>query len=269
MTPSIFDFDKREVLRALRSQRAETIAILEDLSDDQWDTEIVPTWRTREVAGHFISTDQASVNGTYLTWGFRRKPMRSIEEWNNTAAAKWAERPVPDLMRALEKYGRRFARLMSLPPQGLSRIAFPNPFGKVSILWMGMLRVFDEWVHVEDIRRALQLPADDSVERLRPAAEFLLAGIPIQTLPEIPAGAGGTVEIGFTDVDAPKLGVDLGTKTFGIGISTDAQISGPAASLIMIAAGRDRWRETEEAGRLEIKGDRKAAETLLDVLRVV
>jgi uncharacterized protein (TIGR03083 family) len=266
---SILDFDKKEMVAALRAQRAETLAVLEDLTETQWSTEIVPRWRTREVAAHLVSTDQASVNGTYLTWGFRPRPMSSIEEWNDHAVAKWADRPVPELLRALDKYGRRFARLLSLPPRRLSNLALPTPFGKVSTAWLGMLRVYDEWVHVEDIRRALSLPTDDSSERLRPAATFLLAGIPIQTLPDVPAGAGGTVEIGFTDVEAPKLGIDLGTRRFGVGLSSDAQISGSAASLIMVAAGRDRWRETEEAGRLDITGDRKAAEALLDVLRVV
>jgi uncharacterized protein (TIGR03083 family) len=266
---SVFDFDKKEMVAALRAQRAETLAILEDLTETQWSTEIVPRWRTREVAGHLVSTDKASVTGEYPTWGLRPRKMSSIEEWNDKAVAKWADRPVPELLRALEKYGRRFARLLSLPPQRLSNAAFPTPFGKVSTAWLGMLRVYDEWIHVEDIRRALQLPADDSFERLRPAATFLLAGIPIQTLPEIPAGAGGTVEIGFSDVQTQKLGVDLGTRTFGVDLNADAQISGPAASLIMVAAGRDKWRETEAAGRLDIKGDRKAAETLLDVLRVV
>ena len=196
-------------------------------------------------------------------------PMRKIEEWNDEQVAKWADKPVPELLKALEKYGRRFARLATLPPRRLASIILPTSFGKVSLLWLGMLRVYDEWVHVEDIRRALHIATDDSVERLRPAATFLLAGIPIQTLPEIPAGAGGTVEIGFSDIQTQKLGVDLGTKTFGIDLSADAQITGPAASLIMVAAGRDKWRDAEEAGRLEIKGDRKAAETLLDVLRVV
>ena len=266
---SVFDFDKKEMVAAIRAQRAETLAVLEDLTESQWSTEVVPRWRTREVAGHLISTDAASVNGTYLTWGLRMRPMKQIEEWNDEQVGRWAEKPVPDMLKALEKYGRRFARAMSIPPRFLESVTLPTSFGKVSLLWLGMLRVYDEWIHVEDIRRALSLPNDDSFERLRPAATFLLAGIPIQTLPEIPTGAGGTVEIGFSDVDTQKLGIDLGTRRFGIDLSADAQISGPAASLIMVAAGRDSWREAEAAGRLEVKGDRKAAETLLDVLRVV
>jgi len=39
--------------------------------------------------------------------------------------------------------------------------------------------------------------------------------------------------------------------------------------LIMVAARRDPWREAEAAGDIQVTGDRKAAETLLDVLEVV
>ncbi|HJT37969.1 MAG TPA: hypothetical protein VJ818_06045, partial [Actinomycetota bacterium] len=82
-------------------------------------------------------------------------------------------------------------------------------------------------------------------------------------------GATGTLAIGFVDVDTPMLTVDLGTRRFGIGLPADAQIKGPAASLIMVAAGRDPWRAAESAGHLRISGDRKAAEAFLDVLKVV
>lgn len=269
MKKSIFTFDKHKSIDAVRAQRAHTIALLEDLTNTQWETEIVPGWRTREVAAHLVSTDEASVTGKYLLWGIRRKPIPEIEQWNEKQVAKLADKPIPVLMEGLEKWGRRFAKATSLPPRSLASLSFPNGFGRVSIMWLVMLRLYDEWVHIEDVRRALSLPDDGGVDTLPGAARFMLAGIPIQTLPEIPPGAAGTLAIGFVDVDTPPLCIDLGTRRFGIGLPADAQIKGPAASLIMVAAGRDPWREVEAAGHLRISGDRKAAETFLDVLRVV
>ena len=95
MKDSIFNFDKREAVDAVRAQRARTIALLEDLTEAQWETEIVPGWRTREVAAHLVSTDEASVTGKYLLWGVRRKPMAEIERWNEQQVGKWADRPIP------------------------------------------------------------------------------------------------------------------------------------------------------------------------------
>ena len=269
MKESIFQFDKREAIDAVRAQRARTIALLEDLTESQWGTEIVPGWRTREVAAHFITTDAASVTGKYVLWGVRRKPIPDIEAWNERQVSKWADRPIPELLEGLDKWGRRFARAISVPPRAIASLSFPNGFGRVSILWLAMLRLYDEWVHIEDVRRALSLPDDGGVDTLPMAAKFLLAGIPIQTLPEIPDGAAGTLAIGFVDVDTPSLSIDLGTRRFGIGLPADAQVKGPAASLIMVAAGRDPWRDVEAAGHLRITGDRKAAEAFLDVLKVV
>jgi len=269
MKDSIFNFAKHEAVDAVRAQRARTIALLEDLTEAQWETEIVPGWRTREVAAHLVSTDEASLTGKFLLWGIRQKPIPEIEQWNERQVAKWADRPIPTLLHGLEKWGRRFARVASVPPRRVASLSFPNGFGRVSLLWLVMLRVYDEWVHMEDVRRALSLADDDGIDALPVAAKFLLAGIPIQTLSEIPSGAAGTLAIGFVDVDTPALSVDLGTRRFGIGLPADAQVKGPAASLIMVAAGRDPWREAEATGHLRISGDRKAAETFLDVLRVV
>ena len=182
---------------------------------------------------------------------------------------KWADRPIPELLEGLEKWGRRFVRVAKVPPRSLASLSFPNGFGRVSLLWLAMLRVYDEWVHLEDVRRKLSLPDDGSADTLPAAAKFMLAGIPIQTLPEIPEGVAGTLAIGFVDVDTPSLGIDLGTRRFGVDLAADAQIKGPAASLIMVAAGRDPWRDVEAAGHLRITGDRKAAEAFLDVLKVV
>jgi uncharacterized protein (TIGR03083 family) len=264
---SIFDFDKREVIDAIRAQRAHTIQLLEDLSDEQWEIEAVPRWRVREVVAHLITTDEASLLFKYAGLGLKRVPLSELEAWNDRQVAREASKPIPALLHSLDAWGRRLVRVMSVPPAPVARAILPTPFGKVSILWLGMLRVYDEWVHMEDVRRALSLPSDDGIEAIRPVAKELLAGIPIQTLPEVPDGASGQVSIGFSDIDLPPLGVDLGARRFGTALADGgSRVVGDAPSLVMIAAGRDQWREAESAGRVRIEGDRKPAEILLDVL---
>src|SRR5258706_1826872 len=229
MKESIFRFDKRETVDGVRAQRAHTLALLEDLTEAQWSTEIVPGWRTREVAAHLISTDEASVTGKYLLWGIRRKPMSEIERWNEQQVGKWADRPIPSLLHDLEKWGRRFSRAVSLPPGRLASLSFANGFGRVSILWLAMLRLYDEWVHIEDVRRALSVPDDGGVDTLPAAAKFLVAVIPIQTLPEIPEGAAGTPAVGFVGVDTPPPSGGPRPRRVGGGRSAHRPGKGPAA----------------------------------------
>jgi uncharacterized protein (TIGR03083 family) len=264
---SVLDFDKREVVEAVRAQRQRTLALLEDLREDEWETEVLPRWRVREVAAHLVTTDASSLMGNVLAR--HQLPMADVETWNDEKVPAWSDRSIPTLMLGLDRWGRRLARALALAPGPLARRKLPTKFGRVSLLWLGMLRVYDEWVHGEDLRRGLELPADDRDESVGPAARFLFAGIPLQTLPEIPTDATGTVALSYTDLDLPPMGIDLGTRRYGIGLNADTQIRGPAASLIMVAARRDPWRAAEATGDLQVAGDRKAAETLLDVLEVV
>jgi uncharacterized protein (TIGR03083 family) len=264
---SILDFDKRKVVEAIRAQRQRTLALLEDLSEEQWETEVLPRWRVREVAAHLVTTDASSLMGNVLAR--HQLPMADVETWNDEKVPRWSDRPIPTLMTGLDRWGRRLARAIALSPAPIARRKLPTKFGHVSLLWLGMLRVYDEWVHGEDVRRGLELPADDGDDSVGPAARFLFAGIPLQTLPKIPIDATGTVALSYTDLDLPPVGIDLGTRRYGIGLNADTQIRGPAASLIMVAARRDPWRGAEATGDVQVTGDRKAAEMLLDVLEVV
>jgi hypothetical protein len=193
-----------------------------------------------------------------------------IEAWNDRQVARWADRPVPEILAGLEKWSRRLERLARVVPSALGRPAVITPFGKVSLLWLTSLRVYDEWIHDEDIRRALGRPSDDAPSSVRPVARMIDAGIPVQTTIKIPKGRLGRVALAFDDADVPQLGLDLGERAFGFGVSgSDALVTGRTAAIAMVAAHRDPWREAEASGGLKIEGDRQVAEVLLDALTLV
>jgi len=268
--PSLGDFDKAEVLHALRAQRAHTLALLEGLTPARWGEPVLPGWRVREVVAHLITTDEGALTGRLLRLGFSERPMSDVEAWNETQVGRWADRPVPALLAALDRWGGRMSRVLAMQPAVLLRRRLPTPFGRVSSLWLVMLRVYDEWVHGEDVRRGLGLASDDAPERVRPVARQLLAALPQQTLPRISPSASGRVEVRFEDLDLPPVGVDLDGRRYGVAVTgAGTAIAAPAGALIMVAAGRDVWREVEGAGTLRITGDRAPAETFLDALRVV
>jgi uncharacterized protein (TIGR03083 family) len=269
---SVFDLDKVEVIDAMRAQRARTIALLGEIPEPDWERIVVPRWRLREVAAHLVATDEAALTGRLLTAGIGKSEdagVSRIEAWNDRQVGRWADRPIPEIMRGLEKWARRMERLAGIVPGGVAGRAIPTPFGRVSLLWMASMRIYDEWIHLEDVRRVYDLPSDDVATSVRPVARQLLGGLPVQTPPRL-AGGAGRVSVGFDDVDLPRLGFDLGTRRFGYGIAgEDARLTGAAGALVMVAARRDAWRDVEEAGRLKVEGDRTAAEALLDALLLV
>ena len=263
------DFDKREVAQAVLAQRTRTVALLESLDESTWEAEVVPGWRVREVAAHLITTDEGAVTGRLMRLGLTQRPMSEIEAWNEEQVGRWADRPIPSLVQALEKWGTRLSRLARRTPGIVARRSLPTPLGTVSLLWLAMLRVYDEWVHGEDVRRAVGRPSDDAPTSVEPVARQLLAALPLQTLPLISPAATGTVTLRFSDLDLPSVGFDLGEQRYGTTITGGSTIVAAAAPFVMVAAHRDPWRDAEAAGALKIEGDREAAETFLDALTVI
>ena len=120
------------------------------------------------------------------------------------------------------------------------------------------------------MRRVFAMPSDDAPSVVKPVARQIHAGIPVQTLPRVHDNAKGRVVLAFEDVQLPLMGVDLGARTFGYGVETaDARVTGRAATITMIAARRDAWRDVERTGGLKIEGNRDAAESFLEALLLV
>ena len=271
---SVFDFDKAELVEALRSQRERTMALLRSATPKEWETEVVPRWRLREVAAHLVTTDEGNLTGRVFSAGLTRRAdarmISKVEAWNDRQVGRWADRPVAEILAGLERWSGRMERLARLVPAPIGRPAIVTPFGRVSLFWLVGLRMYDEWIHDEDIRRALGRPSDDAAASVRPVARQVLAGIPVQTAPRIARASLGRVVLSFDDVAMPLFGVDLTASTFGYGIETgDARVTGRAATIAMVAARRDAWREVESAGGLKIEGDRRPAETFMDALLLV
>ena len=270
---SVFDLDKREVIAGVRAQRDRTIELLRDLPAADWEREVVPRWRVREVAGHLVASDEGVLTGRVATAGFTKRgdlALSKIEIWNDKQAARWADRPIPEILKGLDVWAKRIERLSKVVPSFVSRPTLPTPFGRVSLLWLTSIRIFDEWVHDEDIRRVFRMPSDDAPTVVRPVARQIQAGVPVQTLPRVPDGAKGRVVVAFDDLQLPTMGFDLGAKTFGYGVETaDARITANSAKLAMVCARRDAWRDTETSGALKIEGERAPAETFLEALLLV
>ena len=270
---SVFDLDKEQLLEGSREQRARSLTLLRSLPEADWERIIVPRWRVREVAGHIVANDEAAMTGRVLAVGFSKtgdQAMSKIEIWNDKQAARWADRPIGEIMAGMEKWARRFEGLAKVVPTRVARRAIPTPYGKVSLLWLGSVRNYDEWVHMEDVRRVFGMPSDDVPSSVLPIAKQLHAGIPVQTFPRVPSTASGRVTLEFSDIDLPALGFDLGLRRFGYGLeATEARITAPVAAFAMIAARRDPWQDAEAAGALKVEGDRQAADEFLEALLLV
>lgn len=258
--------NKREIVRSIKAERRATLGFLHTMEPAQYDVPTaLPGWRIREVVAHLITTDKASATGAILPVAFTS--MDKLEAWNERQVPKWSGRSVPDLLMGLDRWGRRFARFAGGLPSALYRAPIPNPWGRVGgmMLWV---RAYDEWIHRQDMRRALGLP-DEEVD-LASVSEFLLHALGHIALKPLEARAG-SVAVSLEGVPLPSWRYDAASKAAGPadGAQPAASIAAPAHAFIMAAAGRDTFDALEAGGRLTVEGDRDLAQAFLALARVV
>jgi uncharacterized protein (TIGR03083 family) len=268
--------NKDEILRSVTAQRRTTLSFLRNLDPGQFDTPTaLPGWRLREVAAHLITTDRAAVTGTILPAVLLAGSTDKVEAWNERQVPKWANRPVPDLLIGLDRWGRRFVRLARILPAVAYRPRIPSPWGRGPAGIYIWVRTYDEWVHRQDMRRALGMP-DEDVD-LDSVSEFLLTAIGLQTIRRLD-GAEGGLAIEFDGVPISEWRYDLANKSFGPRGPQPSwggedhvvtRIVAPGAPFIMAAAGRDSFEDLRSKGIIRVEGDEEVATRLLSKLRIV
>jgi uncharacterized protein (TIGR03083 family) len=265
--------NKGEIIRAIKAERGATLSVLRGLDPARFDTPTaLPGWRVREVVAHLISTDQAAVTGAILPAILLAKNTDKVEVWNERQVPKWANRPVPDLLMGLDRWGRRFVRLAGAVPAIAYRPRLPSPWGRGPVGIYIWVRAYDEWIHRQDIRRALGM-SDEDVD-VEAASEFLLTAIGLQTIHRLDGGRGRLV-VELEGVALPEWNFDLATKQFGPDGSRSAaaeaatRIAAPAPAFLMAAAGRDRFEDLRGNGTIRVDGDQELAATFLSKLRIV
>ena len=254
---------KPELVRAVRIERARTVAFLRSLTSNQWEVEALPHWRIREVAAHLITTDRASVTGTIVPVVVGGTQER-LERWNDRQVGSWADRPIPELLDGLERWGRRLLRVVRITPAPFYRVPVPTPWGTAPGAMLAWGRAYDEWVHRQDCRLAL----DRDLERadLASPAGFVLASIESGIVDRV--AVPGTVHIDLRGVPLPSWSSRVGPPQSAT-VDRTVRIEADGAVFVMAAAGRRTFADLEARGDLAVDGDRALADALFGELRVV
>jgi uncharacterized protein (TIGR03083 family) len=264
---------KAEIVRGIRMERVRTLALLRTLHPAQWETEVLPWWRVREVAAHLITTDKASVTGSIFpkVWSSSEK----LERWNDKVVGRYADRPVPELLLALDRWGRRLQGLVKATPAAAFKVRTPTMWGKGAAGMFAWSRPFDEWVHRQDIRLGLGMALETA--DLAIPASFVLTAAGTSVVPKL-TGRAGSITIDLTGVPLQPWAADLYSGEFGFraGDAAPLPAPGPAAGVkvpapefVMASTGRGTFAELESKGDLVVEGDREIADAFLSQLRVV
>lgn len=134
-----------------RDEREEFVALLENLTPEQWDSpSLCDKWRVRDVVAHAIGFDP--LTRTQLV---RRmvKGLVTRGGANAVGVAEYADTPPEELTALMRRY---------IQPHGITA-----GFG-------GKIALTDGMIHQQDIRRPLGIPRTIDPDRLRVALDFTL-----------------------------------------------------------------------------------------------
>src|SRR4051794_25185864 len=235
-------------------ERVRTLALLRTLEPEQWEVEVLPRWRVREVAAHLITTDKASVTGAIFPKVFASS--EKLERWNDKVVGNYADRPIPELLLALDRWGRRLLSITKAAPARVFRIRVPTMWGKGMAGMFAWSRPFDEWVHRQDVRLGLGMALETA--DLAVPAGFVLTAAGTSTVPQL-ADRSGSLTVDLSGVPLEPWTADLQSGEFGFrpagttalaAPGPSATIYVPAPEFVMRAAGRGTFAELEGEGAL-------------------
>jgi uncharacterized protein (TIGR03083 family) len=262
--------------------RADSSATLARLTDEELAVEALPGWSVADVYRHLAASDRSAVTGQLLVHLLPGRRAEDLEPVNDRLVAALRDQPRAQLERDLERWGRRFVRLLRTVPAPLAGLRVPSSFGTVPLVWLGALRVYDEWVHQADVARALGRPepAMDAATRDL-LGWFQRRAFPAEALGRL-GHREGVVQLELRDATGPTWRFDLAARRYGAHVAAlpTVRVRVGVAALCLVAADRRPWPELEAEGRVEVlppegqaapldARQRAAAVALLDAVRVV
>lgn len=260
--------DTRDIAAVSASLRAATVRQLDACTDEQLETDALPGWTVADVYRHLLASDREIVLAKHLTDFLPQKDIDELEAGNDRSLEAYRHLSRDEIRAGLEVWGRRLRRIFTLTPGPLARLRAPILFGRLPLWWLATLRPYDEWIHQHDVASALgqpEPPMDLPTRRI--LGRFLLVGVAGSTLPTV-KGQEGVIEFRLTDIEMRPYRYDLGRNRAGNDLDgpPDAVVTLDVPSFCLAASERRSW---DEAGSVEITGDRAVADRLLDAIRIV
>ena len=249
------------------------LAVLHDLSEDEWERPALPGWRVRDVLAHLAHLESEAAGleqpeGGRVdveTQAGRSMPMPVAVTEAGVAARR--DRSVQDLLEEFER--ACVARDDALAKLDLSDPKAPAP-GLVGALgwdlrtWLRN-RPTDLWVHEQDIRRATGRPMVTTSVGAAHVAGIMAAAFPI-ALRKLPVGTSAVAHVTGPQgrVLSARVGDDGRGAPFDPSDGTDVALELSDETWLLLTGGRI----APEDAQVAVTGDAEVAATVLRQINV-
>ena len=196
---------KRDVLSALFSSWDDIDRLTAPLTEEQWRTpSALQGWTVHSLVAHIVGTESMLLGKPTPEVGVDLSERQHVRNDIGAMNEAWVQHlsgesgaGLLQLFRTIT--GKRRAALTAMPDDEWVAVGF-TPAGPDSYGRFMRIRTFDCWLHEQDIRQALDLPASDS-ELVGPAARMALdemagsMGFVVGKLGGAPAGSRVALEL--------------------------------------------------------------------------
>lgn len=258
------------IIEVLVDQWDALAALCDDLTEEEWKTPTaLPGWSVQDCVSHIIGIErmlmgdpQPDVATDHLA--HVNDPMgASIESWVE-ARRSMTGREVLDEYR--EQTARRAEQLRAMTDEEMDVVGW-SPVGEVPYRVFVQIRVFDVWMHEQDVRRALGRPGhlqgpavDVSLDRVKAALGFVVGK-------KASAPDGSSVVFELDGAPVPRFTVVVDGRARVVDdapAEPTVRIRLPFESFIALGGGRWHTDEALAAGGVEVTGDRDLGRHILD-----
>lgn len=264
--------DKSRTVNALRMEWAQIDRLLTELDEDDWSAPSpLPGWDVRANVVHIFGTEAmllgerpaVSVDGDALD--HVRNPIGAMNEaWIATFATASPSELI-DAFRS--RTAQRLAVLEGMPQATWDEVGF-TPAGQAPYGRFMQIRVFDCWMHEQDIRAALGRPGHDSGLPVDVSLDEMATAMGFVVGKQAAAPAGTTVTFDLTGPAARQIHVEVGDRAVVVD-----QLAGPATvtlTMPVIAYTRIAGGRADADGHradVSMSGDTELGERVLANLR--
>lgn len=245
MSPST-SISQPAVVGALTEVWDSLVTLGGQLRPEEWDTPTaLPGWTVKDVMAHIVGTESA-LEGQGAPAS--AVDVRSLAHVRNDVGAlneAWVESfrsvaPAEVLAQLRDVTGRRAARLRSMSAEQFEADSW-TPAGPGTYGRFMQIRVYDCWVHEQDIRDAVGRPGHDSGPAAEQSLDEIVRALGYIVGKKAAAPSGSTVTIELTGPSGRTVHVAVDGRAAVVerlDRPADATIRMPAGLFVRLAAGR-------------------------------
>jgi len=246
------------------------------LTEAQWKTPTdCPGWSVQDQVSHLVGAESRILGNpvpdhTPKETGHVKNDVDQSNEVVVDYRRSWPGQRVLEEFRELTE--RRLGLLRNMTDEEFAAET-QTPIGPGTVTEFVRIRIFDAWVHEQDMRRALNMPGElegpvaaHSVGRVARAMPFVVARKAqapdgVTAVFDITGPAGRVVPVGVEGSRGTELDSEPSSPT--VRITTDAE------AFVCLGCGRWDPNEALRSGRVNVTGDITLGETIVKQMNIM